>query len=461
MPLTVLTDSDVHSLLLSLTRDEVVKLQQDLADALREYSTGNQDTSCCAEYQPVRTAITRPNGLTTLFMPASTGDSIGLKILSIPNVPLKDIPAERRETQSSSSSSHRPSSSSSLSAVDSQSSRNSTSSTHSSISLRSGSETSDRPSITSVPSNLTGAIAATPSTAPPGTLTLLDAAGKPAALLNARELTAFRTALASLIIFNRRKHIHTITVFGAGLQAYWHIRLALLLRGTEIKHVNIINRSFERATHLLREFYSANQAHWRLDVKFSAVSHDFKEYDRLLREGVRKADVIFCCTPSLEPLFAAEILTAGDGRRKGRYISAIGSVTPYMSELPAAVLLDAVRPHYHRSSFPHHRHPARGGAVVVDNLSSCLRDAGEIVQAGLNAKQLVEVGELLMLKAERLVGNREDNECKKSDKKLFEWLEKGNVIYKSVGLGLMDLMTGEDLVRLAAERGIGTTIPNF
>jgi ornithine cyclodeaminase/alanine dehydrogenase-like protein (mu-crystallin family) len=47
------------------------------------------------------------------------------------------------------------------------------------------------------------------------------------------------------------------------------------------------------------------------------------------------------------------------------------------------------------------------------------------------------------------------------EKGLLEWLETGNIIYKSVGLGLMDLVTGGDLVQLARERGVGTTIQDF
>ena len=42
-----------------------------------------------------------------------------------------------------------------------------------------------------------------------------------------------------------------------------------------------------------------------------------------------------------------------------------------------------------------------------------------------------------------------------------DWIERGNVIYKSVGLGLMDVCVGEDVCRLARERGIGTVIEGF
>jgi len=40
-------------------------------------------------------------------------------------------------------------------------------------------------------------------------------------------------------------------------------------------------------------------------------------------------------------------------------------------------------------------------------------------------------------------------------------LTRGNVLYKSVGLGLMDLTVGHDLVTLAREKGVGTHIDDF
>jgi ornithine cyclodeaminase/alanine dehydrogenase-like protein (mu-crystallin family) len=293
-------------------------------------------------------------------------------------------------------------------------------------------------------------------------LTLLDSTGVPTGLINAAEVTAFRTALTALLAFNRRSNVETVTVFGAGKQAYWHIKLALLLRGSEIKHVNIINRSFERATNLLRDFYSPEHRSWRSDVKFSAVSPDFVEYDRLLKESVRKADVIFCCTASQEPLFPAKFLTSNEGRKKGRFVSAIGSFHAQMTELHPEILQDAVtepqRHHHHHPTIHQRPQPRRGGVIVVDSLESCLREAGEVIQAGLKPQQLVEVGELMMVKeaAKQQIDTGGDGE-----KGLREWMEKGNVIYKSVGMGLMDLVVGRELVRLAAKRKLGTTIEDF
>jgi ornithine cyclodeaminase/alanine dehydrogenase-like protein (mu-crystallin family) len=48
----------------------------------------------------------------------------------------------------------------------------------------------------------------------------MDNDGKPVGFINAEELTAFRTALASSLLMSRRSKIKTVTVFGAGKQAY-------------------------------------------------------------------------------------------------------------------------------------------------------------------------------------------------------------------------------------------------
>jgi ornithine cyclodeaminase/alanine dehydrogenase-like protein (mu-crystallin family) len=43
----------------------------------------------------------------------------------------------------------------------------------------------------------------------------------------------------------------------------------------------------------------------------------------------------------------------------------------------------------------------------------------------------------------------------------LDWLTRGNVIYKSVGMGLMDLVVSEDLIRLGKERDVGVTVEDF
>lgn len=467
--LTILTDADVHALLHSLTKQDIVDLQQSLADALHYYSTTTVEDSngCCADYQPLRTSLKRSDGQTTLFMPASSEAGLGIKVVT-------------------------------LSAPDSQKTPNTASATPS-LESPSTSQQSAQPAVSPTAA----------STTPKGSLTLLDKSGATRALINAEEITAFRTALASMILLGRRDNVHDLVVFGAGKQAYWHIRLALLLRGSDIHHLNIVNRDFNRVHQLLEQLYNPHEqpSPWSAEETFTptyrkeAIDSDLPrpkiqiltpnhgEYDRLLKSTIRASSVIFCTTPSDKPLFPAAFLTNAEGRKKGRYIAAIGSYKPHMVEIHPDIIKQNVAPDHGRHF---HKHAMQGGAIVVDSVEACLKEAGEIIQAGLSPTEVVEIGELVMLKrdAERRRQNRKSEEdlhsagiqlgeCEKLKKKrrgskekdedeedkanksLVDWLTRGNVIYKSVGLGLMDVVVGADLCRLADERGIGTQIKNF
>ncbi|KAH7092997.1 hypothetical protein FB567DRAFT_557070 [Paraphoma chrysanthemicola] len=483
MPLTILTDDDVRNLLLQLNKQDILDLQQSLADALHYYSTATEDDTsngCSSNYQPLRTSLKRGDGQTTLLMPASSNDGIGIKIVTLAAPSAK-------------------------STSDSSEDRGSISSSLSNLSMSNSSSTT----AFEQPQSLSSA----QSTTPKGSLTLFDKTGTPRALLNAEEITAFRTALASTMLFKKRQNVHDVVVFGAGKQAYWHIRLALLLRGPDIHHLNIINRDFGRVHSLLSRLYNPHQEHHEWDAdsadvpqyrssadqdlahpKIQILTPNHGEYDRLLKSTIRASSVIFCTTPSTTPLFPASFLTNAEGRKKGRYLAAIGSYKPHMVEIHPDILRQNVAPEHGHRHF--HKHASQGGAVVVDSVEACLKEAGEVIQAGLGPNEVVEIGELIMLKkdAERRrvecharksdegldEGGVELGECEKVKKKrrgsskhaddegedkahksLVEWLQRGNVIYKSVGLGLMDVVVGMDLVRMADEKGIGTKIENF
>ncbi|KAJ5466440.1 hypothetical protein N7530_010227 [Penicillium desertorum] len=455
MPLTILSRSQLRELLHALSRDEILNLQRNLADALREYSSGSQEKGCSAAYQPQRTAITRQNGCTTLFMPASTGQTIGIKMISLQDGAAAGCAVERdtvdMQEKEQISSRRRGSFRNSVASISSDLSdlsvgsqedkedSNSISPVTTTNSSAAGSSTDSSTLLTgcvnqqNVTSNISRTLGAWPGagtrdTSPRGSVTLLR--------------------------WRKRKKVRTLLVFGAGTQAYWHIRLALVLRGEEIRRVYIVNRSFDRAAKLLQEIYQPENTEWRGDVKFSAVSTDFGEYSRILKEHVRKADAIFCCTPSPEPLFPAEYLTSGEGRQKGRLICAIGSYKAHMAEIHPDILRDEVNLQAAHSHW--HKQIHRSGVILVDSLDAALKEAGEIIQAGIKPKQVVELGELLMVRDATREAATVDEE-----KSLREWAQRGNIIYKSVGLGLMDLVTGGDLVRLARERKLGTTVEDF
>ncbi|KAK7943094.1 uncharacterized protein PG986_012207 [Apiospora aurea] len=487
MSLTVLSDDDIRNILESLTSSETEALVAQMRSALREYSTGTQNIDAGLVHQPERTVVqSNATNATTLFMPSINADGHAVKV----------------------------------------------------VTLSGGNTAPDQPALK-----------------PTGSVTVFSPQGVPTGFLHAKTLTAFRTALASSCLLTKRQHVRTLTVFGSGLQAYWHVRLALMLRGDKVKQVYVINRQFsDSARAILKKFYAVpletrEREGWDT-VKFSVLTPSYGEYERLTKEYVRAADVIYCCTPSHEPLFDPSILTNTNGRRKGRLVVAIGSYKPEMREIPRELLEQAVRGTHGSAGVHFHKHATEGGVVVVDTLDGAMKEAGEIIEAGIQPNQLVELGELVMIRQaaeeedsiaspstpvstlssadissdlEKLELNsgssamssiygRNSTEASNaeggggssgvgagegggraspkrsgsytslfskvhkrrsssqgSDRSkqqnqpdhLARWLTSGNVIYKSVGLGLMDLVVGTEIIRLAQEKGIGHHIENF
>lgn len=441
--------------------------QESLADALHWYSTSSDGNDYCSDFQPERTHLKRKDGSTTLFMPANGVDGQGIKVVNI--VPAQNLGLPSLAEKLPLSSGESPSSSprGSLSSL----------STLGSAYRPPSPATVGRQFVDSVDGDKATKAPGKGGTVSTirGSLTLMDHLGNTTGLINAEEVTAFRTALASTMLLRKRQSVHDLTVFGAGKQAYWHIRLAMLLRPGEIHNLNIVTRSFESAGNCVRRLYRplpddptyVNPLGHIYDsaTKLNILTPMHTEYGRLLKEYVRASNVIFCTTPSSTPLFPATYLTNPEGRKKGRYIACIGSYKPEMVELHPDVLRYAVAPHHEHRHV--HKRQEEGGAVVVDTVSGCLKEAGEVIQAKLLPEQVVELGELIMLRrdAERRMaekGEKAESGCNFQDNsKLREWLTKGNVIYKSVGLGLMDIVVGTELLRKARETGIGTTIDDF
>nr|POE74738.1 uncharacterized protein CFP56_37269 [Quercus suber] len=465
-PLTILADKDVNRILHALTKQDVLELQESLSDALHWYSASADANDCCSDFQPERTALKRKDGSTTLFMPASGPGSQGIKVVNVVSPDSAGLPVNVDNLSLKSSLSGDSGSQSPRTSISTISTTASSSAASSSLKAESVDSASTRQ--TSIGSGA----ASSPLSTIRGSLTLLDSLGNTTGLINAEELTAFRTALASTMLLRKRHSVHDMTVFGAGKQAYWHIRLAMLLRPEEIHHLNIVTRSFETAYNCIMRLYDPQPDEPDFDnhvgnryttkTKKTILTPSHAEYDRLLKEYVRASNVIFCTTPSSTPLFPAGHLTNPEGRKKGRYIACIGSYKPHMIELHPDVLRYAVAPHHEHRHL--HKRQQEGGAVIVDTVSGCLKEAGEVIQAQLRPDQIVELGELFMLRreAEKRAAAPADKGCQLQDNAgLKDWLTKGNVIYKSVGLGLMDVVVGNELLRIASERRIGTTVPDF
>jgi len=116
----------------------------------------------------------------------------------------------------------------------------------------------------------------------------------------------------------------------------------------------------------------------------------------------------------------------------------IGSYTPEMQEVDP-LLLHPLSPYYF------------GQGIIVDSLESCLLEAGEIIAAGSmygkHNLSICELGKVWQATTKADCG--------------AHMMMVGNVFYKSVGTGAMDLAAATELVRIAAGSKTGIDIEGF
>lgn len=259
-----------------------------------------------------------------------------------------------------------------------------------------------------------------------GAITVYSPVGELKGVLNAAEITAFRTALATMTIltkWNTPSNAKAV-VFGAGKQAEWNIRLTLLLV-PGVRRIAIFNRGSTRLQRFEENVLSALRQAYP-NVQFEAhAQKGSSQYQEIVAQRLANADIISCCTPSVAPLFAAKELQIES--RSHRFLSLIGSYKPEMQEVDTETI-------------------RLGGKILVDSKESCLEEAGELIRAGLQPKDLVEVGELFS-------GSKEAMELLETAAPL--------TIFKCVGLGIMDLVISKALLDMAEEMNTGTVLEGF
>ncbi|KAI1199247.1 hypothetical protein F5X97DRAFT_297229 [Nemania serpens] len=361
--LLILGDTDIHNILINLTKSEIHAFRDALARCLIEYSVGAE-----RKYQPLPGIINRPEGQKCLFRPFTSSDGVGSKIIVQP----------------------------------------------------------------APTSKAAGALH--------GMIAMCDADGLPSGILNAEEVTGYRTALIALIPYLWRRHTEKIVVFGAGKQALWHLRLALALRGDEIQSIVLVNRTVSRAEALLARVKEENGSRWKSVANMQFLDPSRADFQESLKGHLSTADAIFCAVGTTEPLFPADYIIT-EGRERQPYISAVGSWQPDMIELDPELLrrtVEGVTP------------DSKAGSVLVDDRESVLHHSGEAVRSKIGAEYLVELGEIEAL---RHNGNNEES--------LENWTKDGLLVYKSVGVGMTDLAASNAILAIARERGLGTTISQF
>jgi len=257
----------------------------------------------------------------------------------------------------------------------------------------------------------------------PGTTLVLDEeTGGARAVVNSRALTALRNAAGSVLatqLLANPSPTH-ITLFGAGLQIKHHARL-FLLTYPSITHCTIINRSsndrFNQLISHLRSEFSNIQIQGLVSTSTP---------DPQIESAVREADVICTATSSTQPLFDSAWL------KSGAHVNLVGSYTRAMREADTGLIKRA------------------GRRIVVDEAKTCLVEAGELIDAEVLEKELVEIGVLVRGGAE---GEGEMN--RRMVKKA------GDVtVFKSVGVGAQDVAIASLMVELAErEEKVGVRVP--
>lgn len=231
--------------------------------------------------------------------------------------------------------------------------------------------------------------------------------GRAIALLEGSSLTALRTGAASgaAIDLLARADCRVAAIFGAGAQGHTQLEAACTAR--KIKTAFIYDPNMERAEAFVEDMKSRSPV--TLDIIVAASAN----------EAIQHADIICTATTSTKPVFEDKYL------KPGTHISAVGSYTPDMQEVPAETLQRA--------------------KIFVDSRSASLEEAGDLLQpmrAGLFDESHIsgELGEVVL---GQIPGRQSDDEV---------------TYFKSVGIAVQDVMAAQVALTNARKMNIGTEV---
>ncbi|MDE2654814.1 MAG: hypothetical protein OXI71_13485 [Gemmatimonadota bacterium] len=233
-------------------------------------------------------------------------------------------------------------------------------------------------------------------------LMLDDGTGLPAALMDAGELTAIRTAAAAGLAARllSRAECRVLAIFGAGVQAPRQIEAIRAVR--PIQEVRVVSRGGESARALADSLDG---------VEARAVRNP--------EEAVDGADIIVAVTTSRTPVFD------GSGLPAGTHVSGSGSFLPDHQEVGSEVVTRA--------------------RVVVEDREAVLEEAGDLIipiGQGLVTREVIDadLGEIV---------NGEAPEGRAGRDLTF---------FKSVGTAVQDVAIGGEVMRRAEEAGVGRVV---
>lgn len=214
-----------------------------------------------------------------------------------------------------------------------------------------------------------------------------------------------------------------LVAFGAGAQIHAHVNL-LLQSYCTINRCIVVNRAKNDRLSKLKA--SLESAHRDVTFEFGVMSFgENPNDDKKLHYWVADADIVCTATSSTRVLFD------GSWIKPRAHVNLVGSYTPKMHEVDEQLL-------------------RRAGKIVVDSREACLHEAGEIISAKLPPESLVEIGTAVNAEGDAICGIRDDvRRC-------------GDVtIFKSVGVGIQDVVIAQAVLEEAQIRGIGVSIHDY
>jgi len=237
---------------------------------------------------------------------------------------------------------------------------------------------------------------------------VLDAeTGRAMALLEGSSLTAIRTGAGSgaAIDLLARPDSKVVAVFGAGVQGHTQLEAACSVR--EIERAWVFDTTTESAEGFVADMAGVGPI--PRDLRVAKTSE----------EALSDADIVCTATTSGKPVFSDSDV------KPGTHISAIGSYTPEMQEVPAETVARA--------------------RVVVDSRSATLAETGDLLQpmqAGLFGEEHVstELGEIVL---GRKAGRSSPDQI---------------TFFKSVGVAVQDAMAAQLALQNARSQRLGTDV---
>ena len=242
----------------------------------------------------------------------------------------------------------------------------------------------------------------------PATMVHMDPeTGEVCAIMDGTYLTQVRTGAAAGAATDllARKDATVGALIGAGGQSSAQIEGMLAAR--TLKEIRIYDADGERAQNTAQ---TQGRKWEKAGVRFLAA--------KSAEEAVRGADVITTITTAKDPVFPVEAV------KSGAHINGVGSFKPGMQEIPSGIYLKAKR-------------------VFVESREAVLSEAGDLIipiKGGVFTEKII-TGELGELVAGKIAGRKNNEEI---------------TLFKTVGIGVQDVVTAGEIYKRAVEQNVGT-----